>query len=312
MTRLQQIRAWGRRHAYSLLSSLGTLWRRWLGTLLTATVIGIALLLPLALYLSVNALSGFESLRNELGSVTVFLTPDADSAEAESLATRLEAQPGIASVNRISPQEALAEFKLGSGFGDAVDALPENPLPWVLVLEPDSAAVEEGTFDLNALMQLLEADAGVDFAQYDRQWLDRLASLLDLIRAVVQVLGLLLGLGVMLVVGNTVRLDIQSRQREIQVLALSGASEAFIRRPFLYAGFWYGLLGGLIAVGLLLLARQALAEPLADLLVSYQLNPAVLGLPLAPVLWTIAAGALLGLVGASLAVRQHLRHFRIV
>lgn len=320
MSRRASLRAWSRRHGFSLMSSLGTLWRHPLGSLLTMAVIGIALALPLLLYLAVQGVSGFQPLRGDLGAITVFLKSEVDDVAAQRLAANLSNRPDVASVAVISPDEALAEFRDASGFGEALDGLPDNPLPWVIILQPESAHNDNdlagsgvsGNIDPGVLAQEITALEGVDFAQYDRRWLDRLAAILDLGRAMVRILAGLLGLGVVLVIGNTVRLDIQQRREEIEVLALTGATESFIRRPFLYGGLWYGLGGGLVALLLVAVAAIPLGGPMSQLLASYQQQPLDWNFQALPALLTLAAGGLLGLFGAMLAVRQHLRHFRLI
>jgi cell division transport system permease protein len=164
-----------------------------------------------------------------------------------------------------------------------------------------------GSAEISALIGRLEALEEVDFAEYDLKWLERLQAMLNLAQSVIRVLTVVFGMAVIFVVGNTIRLDIQNRIEEIEVMALVGATESFVRRPFLYAGLWYGLLGGLLALLVLLTALSYLEGPLQDLLSAYQGSFQVQSLSLRDMLWILAGSGVLGLLGASLAVRRHLR-----
>ena len=235
-----RMRAWGRRQMYSLFSSLGTLLGHRLGTLMTVTVIGVAIAMPLGLYFTVSNLDGVDLRRSELGSVSVFLELGLDEAAVSDLAERIGAG-GLGEVSgRISPREGLERFRDQSGFGASLEALDENPLPWVLEVIPVSAQDATPQSQAERLASWLETLDGVDLVQVDTKWLQRLDSILGLGHAIVGVLGLFLALAVVVIVANTIRLDVAARVEEIQVLSLVGASDSFIRQPFMYSGFWYG------------------------------------------------------------------------
>lgn len=307
---VRQIRAWGRRHVYSFMSSLGTLYRNRLGTLLTVVVLGIALVLPLGLYVTLKNLSRVEPVSRDLGTISVFLTPEQDQAAARQLRQEWAAWNGIANIRLISPAEAFEEFRQVSGFGAAAQALDINPLPWVLEVTP-AALQDDGVPNVAALLERLEQHRGVEFAQYDLKWLQRLQAILVLAQAVVRVLMVLFSLAVVFVVGNTIRLDIENRREEIEVMSLVGATASFVRRPFLYAGLWYSLLGGLLALLILMIAMFYLSRPIEQLVAAYEGSFVLQPLSGSGAAMVLAGSGLLGLIGAGLAVRRHLRTLNI-
>ncbi|HEY5789535.1 MAG TPA: permease-like cell division protein FtsX, partial [Gammaproteobacteria bacterium] len=297
--------AWLLRHAEVLLSSLGRLWRSPLPSLMTVAVIGIALALPAGLHLLLENARALAGGWDGSAQVSLFLRRELASADAERLAATLRARPGLEQVTLLPRAEALEEFRRLSGFGAALDALADNPLPDVIVLRPaashaEPAAVERLVGELGTL-------PGVERAQLDMQWVKRLHALMEIVRRGVLVIAVLLGLAVLLIVGNTIRLDIQNRRREIEVAKLIGATDAFIRRPFLYSGAWYGLLGGVAAWLLVSAALWATAGPVERLAVLYQSGFTLVAADAGSVLLLLLGGALLGLLGSWLAVGRHLR-----
>jgi cell division transport system permease protein len=307
----RRIRAWGRRHSYSLFSSLGTRLYHRLGTMMTVAVLGIAILLPLGLFVTLQNLDRFDLPQEEWNAITVFFPADTSVTEIQGLAAELESRPDVASVVLVSPEQGMAEFKTTSGFGRSLEVLEQNPLPWVMVVRPatpegksDTAGLELGVRELTSY---LESRPQVESVQFDYKWLQRLARLLALGRAVVLVLSLLFGLAVVVLVANTIRLDVAARAEEIEVLAMVGASNAFIRQPFLYAGFWYGLMGGALALGMLHGALLYLGQPLQRLLDTYGQAFELYRLGWLQGIWLLLAGGLLGWLGAWLSVQRYLR-----
>lgn len=303
-------RAWGRRQLYSFFSSLGTLLGHRLGTLMTVLVLGIAMLLPLGLYVTLDNLRGLDLQQGEWGTITVFLEPEVAEDRALALAARIERERA-AEVTTVSPEQGMADFAQASGFGQALELFAENPLPWVLLVTPRVSAEEDIESVAGALSGWLDEQEGVDLVQVDFKWLQRLAGLLALGDAFVTVLTVLFSLAVVVVVANTIRLDVASRSHEIEVMHLVGASNGFIRQPFLYLGFWYGLLGALLALLLLGLCLLYLARPLGRLLEAYGSSMDVGGLGGESVALVLLGGGLLGLLGAWLAVQRYLRQFRL-
>src|SRR5690606_15763364 len=297
-------RGWGlrsglRQHQDTAVDSLLRLLREPLASLLAWLVIGIALALPLGLFLLLHNLERASGGLDASAGISLFLENGLPETEALALRDDLLSRPDVADVNYISPQEALAEFQTRAGFGEALQGLEENPLPGVLLLQP--AALDDAA--LQSLLRDLEGLQGVDQAQLDLQWLRRLRALVDLAGRLTLGLAVLLGLGVLLVIGNTVRAGLEGRRAEILVLKLVGGTDAYVARPFLYTGLWYGCGGGLLVQG----GRFALRGAV-DALTALYGSPFRLGwLPPSTVLLVALGGGLLGWLGAWLSVRRHLR-----
>ncbi|KAF1685731.1 cell division protein FtsX [Pseudoxanthomonas broegbernensis] len=296
-------RVWLDQHLHSLAFSLGRAARKPWATLLTVAVMGLALALPLGLSIVMDNLHHFTGSVQQSREIGVFLKMDVDARAAAELARSLGARADVAAVEVRTPEQALDEFRDGSGLGEAIDALGQNPLPTLLVVAP------RGDDDAG-LARALAALPQADLVQHDAVWRRRLDAWLGFGQRAVQVLSVLLGLGALLVVGNTVRLDIQSRREEIGVLQLLGASDGFIRRPFLYLGVWYGLGAGLLALGLIAAAGLALREPLAALSASYGSQFALKGLDALHSGMVLVGTILLGWLGAWAVTGHFLRQTR--
>lgn len=299
-----RLRAWREQHLYSLVSSLGRLAARPVATGLTVGVMAIALALPLGLGLALGNIERFSGSVTESREIGVFLKHDVTVAQARDLATGIGARADVAGVSVRTPEEGLAEFRAMSDLAGALDVLEDNPLPTVLMVQPR----EDGDSLAADLRQLPQAD----IVQHDAAWRQRLSAWLAFGERVVQVVAVLLGLGVLLVVGNTVRLDIGARSEEIAVLQHLGATDAFVRRPFLYLGAWYGLAAGLLAGVLLLVAGLLMQGRLSALVASYGTQFALSGPGLRGSLFLLAGSALMGWLGAWLATGHHLRRTRPV
>jgi len=302
--RLLSPRVFLQRHAQVALESLGRLYRNRLTSIMTAAVIGIALALPAGLYLLLDNLHRLGESWNGQVSISVFLKGDVPAPQAEGLAARIRQWPEVAALQLITPAQALEEFSTRSGFADALEALDENPLPAVLIVSPRSGytAPEPAAQLQDRLRGLPE----VDLAQLDLEWVQRLAAMIDIARRGILVMGALLALTVLLVIGNTIRLEIQNRRAEIVVTKLIGATNAFVRRPFLYCGLWYGLVGALLAWLLVIGGFRLLAGPVTRLAGLYHSDFMLDALPLTSLGALLACGVLLGLLGSWLAVGRHL------
>ena len=295
---------WLDQHLYSVVSSLGRAVRRPWATLLTVGVMAVAFALPLGLWLALQNVGHFAGDVQQSREIDLFLTPETPVARAQALAETLRARDDVASVELRTPDQGLADFRQRSGLADSLDLLDGNPLPALLVVVPEG--------DEARLVAALEALPETDLLQHDAAWRERLTGWMGFGERLTWVLAALFGLGALLVVGNTVRLDIQSRREEIGVLQLLGASDGFVRRPFLYLGAWYGLGAGALALGVLTLAWLALREPLADLAARYGSNFALQGLPPLPALAVLATAGVLGWLGAGLVTGHYLRQTRPV
>jgi cell division transport system permease protein len=299
---------WLLRHLQVLVASLGRLSRQPLASLMTAAVIGIAVALPAALHLLVANVQNLASTWEGGSTISLFLETDTSEQETAQLAQRLRERGGIAEVQLISAEQALDEFRRLSGFGEALDLLDENPLPAVLLVHPTAALDDPNR--AARLAEELGQIAEVEIARADLQWLQRLQAITRIAERAIGVLAVLLATAVLLVIGNTIRLEIEQRHQEIEISKLVGATDAFIRRPFLYEGLWYGLFGGVLAslliAGSMLLLRGP-AERLAGLYQSQFDLTAGVSLTLGAVL---LATPVLGLLGSWLAVGRHLRQIQ--
>jgi cell division transport system permease protein len=293
------------RHAQTFFFSLGQLSRTPVATFLTVAVIGITLALPAGLYVAIANLQRLAQGWQDNGQISLFLKQNVSAAAAAQLAEKIRRLPAVAWVDAISPEAALAEFKRLSGFGEALDALERNPLPGVLVVHPVAERADPDT--LQALLAELRRYREVDIAQLDLDWIRRLHAILALARDAVLILAAGLAVAVLLIIGNTIRLAVLSRREEIEIIKLIGGTNAFIRRPFLYAGMLQGLFGALLAWLLVSLALLLLSGPIGRLASLYGSRFEPQNLSPLLTLYLLACGALLGWLGSRLAVGRHLR-----
>jgi cell division transport system permease protein len=292
-------------HAQALLGSIGRLVRTPFATALTVLVIGLALALPLALALFVsNAMRATGGFTGAV-EVSVYFKPEVAMARVQQLAQSARGRADVATVQVISAADALKEFRQYSGFGAALQSLGQNPLPNVLHVLPAGNA--SGPADLAALQHYLAAWPEVDLVQVDAEWVLRFNAILALLRRVLGIATVLLGAGVLGVIGNTIRLEIQGRRTEIEVVRLVGGSTGFVRRPFLYAGMLYGLWGAGLAWALVAVAVLVLRAPVAMLAQLYGSSFTLSGPGLQQLGLVFGAGLSLGWLGAWLAAARHLR-----
>lgn len=294
------------RHIQVFFYSLGQLSRVPISTLMTCMVIGIALALPAGLYTLLKNAQQLSGGWESTAQVSVFLKKKVNAKQAQKLKVDIQRWPNVTSVHYISRDQALKEFQALSGFGDALKALNSNPLPSVLIVKPKLLlSKNENTTQqlLNKLQDLRQTDK----AQLDMQWVRRLYAIMNIVERGVLILGALLALAVLLVVGNTIRLAIQNRRKEIVVMKLIGGTDAFIRRPFLYTGFWYGLFGGIIAWLLVTFTMFSISNPIEKLTTLYQNQFTLNHMSFLTTLILLALSILLGLIGSWFAVGRHLR-----
>jgi cell division transport system permease protein len=299
------VSSYGARHVQAAFGSLGRLARNPLATVLTALVIGLALALPLGLKLLVsNARAATGDFATAV-DLSVYFKADTPLEKAQQLARNARERAGVASVELIPADAALAEFRKYSGFGTALDALDDNPLPHLIHVRPDADASSPS--DLETLRGYFAAWPEVELVQIDSDWVLRFNAMLDLVRRLLVAAAIVLGLGVLAVVGNTIRLEIANRRAEIEVTKLVGGSNGFVRRPFLYAGALYGIVGALLAWGLIIVGVGVLGEPVGRLATLYGSRFALSGPTPEDVGVLVLAGAALGWLGAWLSASRHLR-----
>jgi len=295
---------WLLRHAQMSLSSLGRLSRNPISTAMTAAVIGIALALPSGLHLLVANVSQLSASWDGSASISLFLNQDVSGEQAEAVRNQVALRPDVAETQLINRDQALDEFRRLSGFGEAIELLDHNPLPAVVLVRPHQSV--QGADAVATLAESLQGYREIDLAQVDLQWVARLAAITGTIERGVFILAAVLAGAVLLIVGNTIRLDIQNRHSEIEIVKLVGGTDAFIRRPFLYEGIWYGLIGAAIGLTLVLIALFLLDGPVQRLAGLYESDFALAVIDPASLFGVLLGGPLLGLAGAWLAVGRHL------
>jgi cell division transport system permease protein len=293
------------RHLQAFLGSLGKLARSPLATVLTLIVIALALALPTALRVFVtNTQAATGNFANAV-DMSVYLKTDVPLAKAQQLAQAAQQRTDVAAVTLIPADQGLQEFRNYSGFGDALTALKENPLPHVLHVRPRTAYTSSAA--LQSLRQYFSAWPEVDMVQVDADWVMRFHAILELLQQLLLLAAAALGVGVLAVIGNTIRLEIQGRRAEIEVTKLVGGSNAFVRRPFLYTGMLYGLGGALLAWGMVAVAVLVLSAPVATLARLYGSRYVLRGPSPDDIGILLGTGVVLGWLGAWIAAARHLR-----
>jgi cell division transport system permease protein len=299
------ISAYFARHAQVLVGSLGRIVHEPFAALMTMGVIAVALALPLFLSMLLQNARMASGNWNEAYDLSVYMDKSASAARVQALAKALRLRGDVATVRIITADQALAEFRNDSGFGKALDALGDNPLPDTLVVTPTlGSSTPQGT---DTLKTAIAAMSDVQTVQIDTEWVKRLHAMLDLLRRVVWLTAGLLGVGIVIIVSNTIRLDILNRRAEIEVMKLVGASDGFARRPFLYSGIWYGLGGGLLALMLVAVSSAVLARPVARLAFLYGSAFRLEGVNVATGIGVLGVAVGLSWLGSWLAATRHIR-----
>ncbi|MCG8383703.1 MAG: permease-like cell division protein FtsX [Gammaproteobacteria bacterium] len=288
--------------------SLGKLLQAPVASFMTIAVIGIALALPGAFYHFLKNAQAVSQSWDDSAQISLYLSQDISDEQGQAIASALADRAEIISTRYISQSEALTEFKQHSGFGGVLDALSTNPLPGVIIAKPNLSR-HQSTQLIN-LVNEFEHMPNIELAVFDTQWVARMYAILDVIQFAVMIVASLLCLAVLLAVGNTIRLDILARKEEIIVIKLIGASDAFVRRPFLYGGLWYGLFGGFFAILLISLALMLLEGPIETLATLYNSQFSLHTLSPSMLLVLLVSSSLLGLLGAWLAVSRHLAQIK--
>ena len=299
------LKTWLEQHTRAFIFSLGQVYKNPLGSILTMAVIGVSLSLPAGLYLLLNNAARVTTNWGGNMQITLFLNHELSPQNVTALVTKLRRNELIDNLKLISPDEALAEFKQHSGFKDALSALGKNPLPAVVLLTPTKKAIASGQGE--QLVQSLQQLSGVETAQFDRQWANRLFALIEIFQRVIIILSTLLAFAVLLIIGNTIRLAIYNRRTEIEINKLFGATDAFIQRPFLYNGLIHGIGGSLLAWLLLILSLKLLEQPVVKLAGLYASSYQLHSLAPAEVATLIIIGGVLGLLGSWLAVQRNFK-----
>lgn len=296
--------AWTAHHSNSAIESLIRLLDTPLQSLMTWLVIAIAVALPAALFVVFSNIQQIGHYWQDSSQISVFLKEQATEAQGQDLRKRWSLRSDVAQATYISPEQGLAEFKSGSGLGDLVNHLEKNPLPGVILVKPKVG--DNAPEALTSLQQAFMADPLVADVRLDLLWVKRLHQFITIAERFVVALAGLLTLGVLLVIGNTIRMAIENRREEIIVVQLVGGTDAYVRRPLLYTGLWYGIGGGIIAAIILAVGFLWLSAPVAQLAELYQSEFRLQGLGFIESLQVILLAGMVGLVGAWIAVARHL------
>lgn len=325
------IKAYLDAHLRELPVTLKDLWSTKIASFMTILVIGIALALPsifLMLFTNIKALAG---TLESAPQISVFLKSSVSEDKRTLLEKTFKANPAISKVQYISKEEALKELSEGLSAQNTqntqntrdtqntententlnaqntLSLLPENPLPSVFVLH---LPLSIGEKSLQSLMQSIRVLPEVENVFIDLEWVKRLGTGLKVLNRLVTGITLLLSLAVLMVIGNTLRLHIENKKNSIEVAKLVGATDAFVRRPFLYLGFWYGIFGAIMALCLTLLLFSWVKNAASELLGLYKSSLKLEGLDMMNAGLLLLLGALLGIGGAFLSVGRHLRSLR--
>lgn len=300
---VQKLLMWLVSHLRQAVTSLGELWRSPLWTLVTVAVLGISMTLPATLHVLVKNLQQVSASYDQSFEISLFLKNDISETEIATLITLLQGDKEVAKVRLIDKAAAMAEFREGSGFGEALAFLEHNPLPDVLLVTP----VRNQPAAAEALQQKLQRERFVELAKLDISWLERLAAIMSLVQQVVYAIATLLLSGALLVIGNTIRLLIMDKRSEIEVMKLVGATDSFIQRPFLYTGIWLGVFGGFLAFLIIEVLLFWLRGAIGNVTQLYQSGFVLNVLTLREFGLLMLIGIGLGWLGSYLAVRGHIK-----
>ena len=298
-------RVWLQHHVSAFKLSIARLLRRPMTSSLTIGVLSLAIALPLSLILINQNLSAFVGQVERAQELTVFLHVSSTQERAREVQAQIAALDGVRSIQIKTPDQGLEEFRQMSDIASALDVLEENPLPYVLIVVPENDRV-----DVDALERAALALDGVDSVYRDDAWRARLNAWLRFAERFALVVALFLGLGSILIVGNTVRLEVAAKADEVTVLQQLGATDRYIRRPFLYQGAALGLVSGVLAMLILALAAWATQGRLSDLVASYGAQFYLNGPGISGSLSVLAISATFGWLGARVAAGHQLRKTR--
>ncbi|PCI17064.1 MAG: ABC transporter permease [Piscirickettsiaceae bacterium] len=291
-------------HLHSFFASLGRLARAPFNFMMTVGVIAITLSLPAGMLVSIENLKAVSGQIDFTHNISIFLNHTVSLDKAKLLAKKIEKSTKVSKTKLIDKQAALEEFRQYSGFGSALSSLGENPLPHVIQVSPVLSFNNPAA--LKSLVLELRLQPDIKLVQMDMSWLERLNAILNIAQRGVTLITILLAIAVLLIVSNTIRLELQSRRDEIDTTRLVGATHAFIRRPFVYSGFWYGLLGGIGACLLVTLSLWLLDGPTNALSTLYNSPFNLSYMSFNSILFWLLLSILLGVIGSWVVVTRHL------
>lgn len=292
-------------HVRQALNSLGELWRTPLASLMTVGVLGLSITLPSTFYILVKNAENIAQNWQQASEVTLFLRKNTPSKDANQLVTKLDLWKEVDGITYIPAAQGLEEFQEQSGLGEALNYLDTNPLPDVILVKPTSQ--HSSPTAASMLLDKLERERYVESGKLDIKWLERLHGFLDIAKELIYAVALMLFLAVILIIGNTIRLNILSRRDEILVMKLVGATDAFIHRPFMYTGIWYGLLGGLMAWFAVTILLWWMSGSIDSMTAQYDKKFDLTGFDVNALIVMLGVSVFLGLAGSMISVHRHVR-----
>lgn len=305
---IDKLHAYRDLHAHAFFSSLGRLVDKPFTSALTVGVLAISIALAACFYLLVANIEQLAGTVESSNQLSLFLKESVSQAQAERLIAEIGKKPEVAQVHMISKEQALAEFKASSGLDAALDALDDNPLPIVLEVVPAQSQVN--TDALQDLLEQLSQLPEVSEAQMDMQWLERMQAIIGLARGITRSIGFLLACAVVFITGNTIRLELHNRREEVVIAKLVGATNRFIQRPFLYAGFWIGFLSGVTGWLIVSVVMLCLWRSVENLSLLYEGSFHLRFLHYGESFALIAVSTALGMAGSWVVLNYQLRKLR--
>ncbi|WP_293766076.1 permease-like cell division protein FtsX [uncultured Aquitalea sp.] len=290
-------------HWQSARSALGKILRQPFGSLLTLLMLSMALALPLSLYLSISSLQDWVGHLTATPQITLFMEQSAEEADLAAVSGTLTKHPKVQSFRFVGRQQALNDLEKRNGLQGLSEGLTDNPLPDAFIVTPKSLEPHE----LEMLQKELSGLPMVETAQFDANWAKRLYGMVEMGKKLTLFVGAALGIALILVTHNAVRMQILARRDEIEVSKLIGAPDSFIRRPFMYHAMWQGILAGLAAWGLTCWLVYSANPAIAEFARLYNERVELRMLTPLELLAVLAIAAVLAMTGARLAADHHLR-----
>nr|WP_314264498.1 permease-like cell division protein FtsX [uncultured Moellerella sp.] len=298
---------WREQWRYAWLNTLADMLRQPLASFLTVMVIAISLTLPSLCFIVWKNVSQAADQWYPAPQLTVYLDKSLDEKGGELVVYQLKKLDGVESVNYLSRDQAMSEFRSWSGFSTALDMLEENPLPAVAIVTPKIDF--QGSDVMVTLRDRVGEIQGIEEVRMDDSWFAKLSALTGLVGQIAAVIGLLMIIALFLVIGNSVRLNIFARRDTINVMKLIGATDGFIIRPFLNGGVLLGVSGAVVSLILSSLLVWKLSSVVATVALVFGTQFSIHGLSWDESLLIVLISAMIGWVAAWLATVQHLRHF---
>lgn len=298
---------WAQHHAECAKKSLTRLLANPFSFVITILMISIAFTIPAAVYVLFNSADNLAAHWSNDKQITLFMRNDVNLQATQSLRDKITQRPDIETASVISKDEALQEFKLSSNLGSIADSLPSNPIPHIIIASPNKKITELSA--LKILQDDLQNLSSVELVQFDLVWVQRLQSMLEILFRVLWVITILLLAAVALIIANVIRWEVASRHDELEIIRLVGGTDAYVRRPFLYSGFWLGFIGAATAVVIVKITGWIIGNSAAKLMTMYESSIQFTALPISLILLILVLGGLFGTGGAWVAVRQRLQSF---